>query len=85
MNNWNMKDYTYYIQYKKQKGDTMMPTTLTLLKERCINVSGRQSPDCPVHDSDDDADDHFDEEVEFFGEQDAGTEQMFFGNQAVEI
>jgi hypothetical protein len=52
MNDWNMKDCKDFI---------------TLLKERCINIQGRKSPDCSPHTSDDDLDDDIDDDVEFFG------------------
>jgi hypothetical protein len=57
VNEWNMKDCRDFIQYKKQSGDPKMPTSLALLRERCIIVDGRSSPDCSVHESDDERDD----------------------------
>jgi hypothetical protein len=68
MNDWNMKDCKDFIQYKKMKGYTKISTSLTLLKERCINIQGRKSPDCSPHTSDDDLDDDIDDDVEFFGD-----------------
>jgi hypothetical protein len=50
---WNLKDFKEFIQYKKQKGDPKMPNTLTLLKARCLAIQGRSSPDCSLHESDD--------------------------------
>jgi hypothetical protein len=53
MEEWNMKDCKDYIQYKKQKGDPKMPNTLPLLKARCFDFQSRASPDCSMHESDD--------------------------------
>jgi hypothetical protein len=52
INGWNIKECKEFIQYKKQKGDPKMPITLPILRQRCIIVQGRMSPDCSVHESD---------------------------------
>jgi hypothetical protein len=49
MNSWNMKDCRDFVQYKKKKGDPKMPSAIPLMRQRCINVQGRTSPDCSVH------------------------------------
>jgi hypothetical protein len=53
MDDWNMKDCRDYIQYKKRSGDPKMPKTLTQLRNQCAVIDGRSSPDCSVHESDD--------------------------------
>jgi hypothetical protein len=53
MGQWNMRDCREYIQYKKRNGDPKMPTSLPLLRQRCGIIDGRSSPDCSVHESDD--------------------------------
>jgi hypothetical protein len=53
---WNSKDCKDFIQYKKQNGDPKLPVSLPLLRQRCIMVQGRMSPDCSVHASDNDDD-----------------------------
>jgi hypothetical protein len=56
MKYWNMKDCHNYLQYKKRNGDAKMPGTLILLKDHCAVIDGRSSPDCSVHESDDEDD-----------------------------
>jgi hypothetical protein len=63
MNDWNMKDCRDYLQYKKRNGDPKMPGTLILLKNQCVVIDGRSSPDCSVHESDDE-DDNLQHEAE---------------------
>jgi hypothetical protein len=56
MKDWNAKECREYIQYKKRSGDQKMPTSLPLLQQRCAVIDGRSSPDCSVHESDDEDD-----------------------------
>jgi hypothetical protein len=67
MNCWNMKDCKDFIQFKKKKGDCRMPSTLPLLRQRCLEVQGRRSPDCSFHESDDS-----DDEITSSDDADAG-------------
>ena len=53
VNDWNMKECGSYLQYKKQNGDVAMPKNISEMRDRCRYVSGRSSPDCSVHGSDD--------------------------------
>jgi hypothetical protein len=57
MKDWNAKECRDYIQYKKRSGDPKMPTSLPLLQQRCAVIDGRSSPDCSVHESDDEEED----------------------------
>jgi hypothetical protein len=48
---------------KKQKWDPKMPISLPLLCQQCIIVQGHMSPDCLVHESDNNHDDIEVEEI----------------------
>jgi hypothetical protein len=52
MKQWSQKGCRDFVQYKKRKGKNKMPSSLLLLRQLCIDVQGRQSPDCSVHASD---------------------------------
>ena len=55
MNSWVKKDCETYLQFKKRKTDSKMPTSLEGLRARCVEWQHRPSP-CPsdMEDMDDD-------------------------------
>jgi hypothetical protein len=65
MKDWNQKECREYIQYKKRSGDPKMPTSLPLLQQRCAIIDGRSSPDCSVHESDDEQHDDAENLINF--------------------
>jgi hypothetical protein len=86
MADWNMKDCREYIGYKKRNADGKMPGSLTLLRQRCAVIDGRSSPDCSVHESDDDDfDDHQYNDAEYITSAAAEDEIYLDGTSIAEI
>ena len=73
ISDWSGKECRIYIQYKKMNTDPAMPTAVSKLRERCHPASGRTSPTCSPHASDD-------EEEEEVPEQEIATVPVMEAN-----